>query len=405
MRTGVHVAFAPGSAGTRPIAGGELGERPPGELGWLASVLWPGADVRLAPPAEAKQRIAETYAVLPSAARPRLLAPLDVPAPVVRAIRSSVAWAPPARRLCSPSRAFASAVSPPLVVSYDRDPLPGELLVDHLRATFGRPDVILAIAFGEISPRRSPLVHVLTLDGDRLGLAKVGWSPRTRAALANEVSAIRSWIARVPRTFRVPSPVHEASWRGEGLVAVTAPLPRLETRRRGERLPPLEVTLEIARAGGVFVAPLDSTPWWRSVVRRCTSQAARVVLRWMHDLHGRRLLWHGSWHGDWTARNVTTRAGALYVEGWEHARDGVPFGLDPLHFHFQRELRSGTRAGRAAVTASRRSARALRALGVPSADQRLLMACYLAELVARAEEDGRDDPALLGQLRCWVARA
>jgi hypothetical protein len=133
----------------------------------------------------------------------------------------------------------------------------------------------------------------------------------------------------------------------------------------------------------------------------------------MRDLHGRRLIWHGSWHGDWTQRSMSTVDRVLYVSDWQHARDGVPLGLDLIHFAFESASRRRRSAEDASRLAIRRSARPLRALGVPRDDDALLAACHLAELLARAEEGRRHGtplrPGMLEDLRAglrrWVARA
>jgi hypothetical protein len=123
-------------------------------------------------------------------------------------------------------------------------------------------------------------------------------------------------------------------------------------------------------------------------------------------------MWHGSSHGDWAAQNMATVGGRLYVWDWERSADGVPLGLDAIHFVFQSELRRRRDVLRASRVAFARGRRTLRSLGVPRADDALLMAAYLAELLVRFEEGRRQGAvvrpempeALLQTLRHWVAR-
>lgn len=392
------------------------------DLTWLTSVLWPDADVRVSPKrVPPGERVAEAYAVVPSASRPRLLIPFSSPSlaePAMRRYNDAISAFASARREVEWRFATSSigwARFPPLVVFFDRDPRPDELLTHHVRDIFERPDAALAISFGSPRPNRKPTVQVLTLDGEVLGFGKVGWNEPTRAVIANEVAALRRLERDPPVGFRVPDLVHEGPWR-EHTLSITAPVPTCgRSRHRRGRMPPPEITREIARRGGIAVTPFASTPWWRSVHERGASadDSTRVVLRWMHDLHGRRLLWHGSWHGDWSPQNLATVDGVLYVWNWERARDGVPLGLDPIHFAFQSAMRRGRDVRRAVHVAMRRSALTLRALGVPSGDDPLLMACYLAELLVRFEEGRRYGAemrpgmleALLAELRRWVARS
>ena len=392
------------------------------DLSWLTGVLWPEADVVLSPTrVPPGRRVGEAFAVIPTASHPRLLVPFSSPAlaePAMRRYDDGMSAVARAGRSLG-WRLAASSVGwtrfPPLVVFFDREPRPDELLTQHLRSVLDRPDVVTAISFGPPRPNRKPVVQAMTLEGEVLGFGKVGWNDPTRALIRTEAAALRRWGRVRPQTFRVPRLMHEGPWRDHS-IAVTSPIPtdhRL-TGRPG-RMPSPEVTREIARSGGVSLMPLASTPWWRSVLDRGASggEPTRVVLRWLAELHGRRLMWHGSWHGDWAPQNMATVEGVLHVWDWERTLDGVPLGLDPLHFCFQLVFRSRANVSRAARVALARSAPALRALGVPSEDDALLMACYLAELLVRFEEGRRFGvamrsgmpEALLAELRRWVARA
>lgn len=411
-----------GSVGRRV---GLVGDRPGHrDLAWLASVLWPNADVELSPArVPPGRRVAEAYAVMPSAERPALLVPFASPALVDPAMRAndgdpgSVAGR--VRRSISVRAAASSAGRrrfPPFVVSYDRDPSPGELPTDALRRVLGRPDTALAISFGAPPPDEIPAVFVLSLDGEILGSAKVASTGATRALLRNDASALRRWAERPPRTFGVPRPIHHGEWFAGRDILVTAPLGAAGDRERHESdLPSADVLREIAATGGTGVMPLVDTPWWRSVLRRTAPAPPSVatVVRWMADLHGRRLVRHGSWHGDLVARNVTTIGGRLHVRGWERAADGAPLGLDAIHFHFQDAHRHPGDVARAARLADRRAKPTLRALGIPHHDDVLLSACHLAEVLLRfcdgghrhASEGAATSRALLDELRRWVGRA
>jgi hypothetical protein len=388
------------------------------DLAWLASVLWPEADVRLSPKAPPPgRRVAEAYAVLPNAHRPRLLVPLSAigvadagaRGPDVglsrlgatRAVATTLAASPPRR-----SRAIE------LVVYFDREPRADELLTQHLRGVFDRPDAALVISIGRHGADLLPVVRAVGLDGDPLGTAKVGWSPATRALVANEAAVLRRWARARPRSFTVPDLVDEGRWRHH-TVAVTSVIPEARRWTSWGRPPPVDVTREIARSGGIALAPLGSSPWWRSILGRARVGRAPVVLRWMNELHGRRLVWLGTSHGDWAPESMQTLAGRLHVWGWQWARDGTPLGLDPVGFAFRTAMRGRPDPSRASRRALRRGAAALRALGVPREDDPLVMACCLADLIVRSDpargerrvDDGPAVEAMLEELSRWVARA
>jgi hypothetical protein len=301
------------------------------DLAWLASVLWPEADVRLSPKAPPPgRRVAEAYAVLPNAHRPRLLVPLSAigvadagaRGPDVglsrlgatRAVATTLAASPPRR-----SRAIE------LVVYFDREPRADELLTQHLRGVFDRPDAALVISIGRHGADLLPVVRAVGLDGDPLGTAKVGWSPATRALVANEAAVLRRWARARPRSFTVPDLVDEGRWRHH-TVAVTSVIPEARRWTSWGRPPPVDVTREIARSGGIALAPLGSSPWWRSILGRARVGRAPVVLRWMNELHGRRLVWLGTSHGDWAPESMQTLAGRLHVARIGSRRVRVPDG-------------------------------------------------------------------------------
>ena len=382
------------------------------DLRWLTSVLWPDADVRLAPArVPPGRRVAEAYAVVPNASRPRLLVPFASPS-----VAADLTWMLGDGTMFARSRrAVASRLGrwsyPPLVVFFGRDPRPDELLTNRIREILDRPDVSLAVSWTGSGLDRIPVAHAVSLEGEILAVAKVGWSPPTRALVANEAAVLGRWAAARPAGFTVPTLLFEGAW-GARVLSVTTPDPparRRLGRRAGSLVEPIR---EIGRAGGIALAPLARTPWWRSALARASEDdALSTVLRWMADLHGRRLVWQGSAHGDWTTRNLSVVAGTLHVSGWEHARDGVPLGLDALHLAFEGRGRRDRERGLAIRPALGAARPTLRRLGIPREDDALLAACYLAERLLRmrgAAERGRwgtPRSPMLDQLRRWVGRA
>lgn len=383
------------------------------ELRWLTSLLWPAADVRLAPSrVPPGRRVAEAYSVVPNASCPRLLVPLVSPSvtdDLTRLIGGGTASIARARRAARARLGLWSY--PRLVVFFDRDPRPDELLTGRLREVFDRPDAMPAISWSGSGLDRIPIVHAVSLEGEILGVAKVGWSAPTRELVANEAAVLRYWERRRPRTFTVPTLVYDGRW-GEHVLTVATPDPKRDRRFVARGGYPIESLREVSRTGGIGLAPLTEMPWWPSAVRRAAGDPAmETVLRWMADLHGRRLVWHGSSHGDWTARTVRPAAGAMHVSGWEHAHDGVPLGLDAVHFAYEAARRRDRETGRAMRGALVRARPILRRLGIPRQDDDLLAACYLVERLIRARHSadrgrpGAARDAALDELRRRVGRA
>ncbi|MGZ4108710.1 MAG: hypothetical protein ACXVP7_03385 [Actinomycetota bacterium] len=350
--------------------------------------------------------MAEAYALVPNATRPELLVPFASP---------TAARHVTLRRdhLFARARSIASHLRmqfPPLVVFFTREPRHDELLTLRLRSIFDRPDAMLAISWKGRGPDRIPLVHVLTPEGELLGVAKLGWSDPTLKLVANEAAALRRWERRPPRTFTVPALIHESRWEEHGLT-VLSPVPMAERVRAARRSTPFEVVHEIAHSGGISLTQLGSTPWWRSLLDRASADPElTVILRWMTDLHGRRLMWHGSSHGDWAADNISAADGRFHVAGWERARDGAPLGLDPISFAVSRRNPRADRLRIRARAAIAEAAPALRRFAIPREDEDLLMACYLAERLVRTREHAAASPpprheAALDELRHWVGRA
>jgi hypothetical protein len=95
----------------------------------------------------------------------------------------------------------------------------------------------------------------------------------------------------------------------------------------------------------------------------------------------------GTWHGDWGPWNMRATPDRLLVWDWERSADGVPVGLDLLHFGYLTGVQDLRRPPAEAATASlRRAAPLLDALGQEPGAAELLLDLYLLELFCRASE-------------------
>jgi hypothetical protein len=129
------------------------------------------------------------------------------------------------------------------------------------------------------------------------------------------------------------------------------------------------------------------------------------------DGTGRRVGW-GSWHGDWTPWNCSSRrGGGVLVWDWERFAHGVPRGYDALHYELMRRLdgvQNPRPAHAAALVAD--APRLLRPFGGGAAadgrQARLVAVLYLAELARRYLRDDQEATGnRLARVHEWILPA
>jgi hypothetical protein len=405
-----------------------------GELQWLAEVLWgptPGVELVVGLLPSGFRRL-DGWVVLPDLRHPRVLVPLASRRAAAASVRqysdgmtrrARLAKAAVGTALRSGALQWLLRRRRQVVHAGMLDPLHGgppaggageTLLGDYLAETLGRRDLAAAIVLGPVRPNRKPVVQLLAPDGRPVGYMKVGWNDLTRRLVRNEARALRRLAERQPRTFTVPSLLHEGTWQGLD-VTVSSALPhRLWRRGRRYATPPLAVSREIAALGGVQTATLGASPWWEDLRRRldpvraaATGAAADALAGTLERLQQQAdtPLAFASWHGDWGPWNLRATADRLLVWDWERSGDGVPLGFDLLHFGYQTAFQ-GLRQppAEAAARSLRRAAPLLAELGQREEVGELLLTLYLLERVCRAAEaepsavTGRPDAAGAGLL-------
>jgi hypothetical protein len=405
-----------------------------GELQWLAEVLWgptPGVELVVGLVPSGFRRL-DGWVVLPDLRHPRVLVPLASRRAAAASVRqysdgmtrrARLAKAAVGTALRSGALQWLLRRRRQVVHAGMLDPLHGgppaggageTLLGDYLAETLGRRDLAAAIVLGPVRPNRKPVVQLLAPDGRPVGYMKVGWNDLTRRLVRNEARALRRLAERQPRTFTVPSLLHEGTWQGLD-VTVSSALPhRLWRRGRRYATPPLAVSREIAALGGVQTATLGASPWWEDLRRRldpvraaATGAAADALAGTLERLQQQAdtPLAFASWHGDWGPWNLRATADRLLVWDWERSGDGVPLGFDLLHFGYQTAFQ-GLRQppAEAAARSLRRAAPLLAELGQREEVGELLLTLYLLERVCRAAEaepsavTGRPDAAGAGLL-------
>jgi hypothetical protein len=383
------------------------------ELEWLREVLWgptPDVQVVVGRDLPAGFRPLAEWAILPDRRRPRVLVPLASRRTAAVAVRQYSDGMTQRARLAKalvglglrsggPQRLLArrGSVLRAGAAGGAVDAARGTLLHDYLAEALGRRDLAAAIVLGSVRLNRKPVLQLVDPAGEPVGYMKVGWNDLTRRLVRNE-AAMLARLAELPtQTFTAPRLLHHGQWH-ELEVTVSAALPhRLWRRGRRYRLPPLAASREIAALGGVERATLGDSPWWRGLQRRlapirerATDRAAAVLAAVLETLGrqaaGSRLAF-GTWHGDWGPWNMRATPDRLLVWDWERSGDGVPVGLDLLHFGYLTGVQGLRRPPAAAAAASLRGAAPLlRDLGQEPEAAELLLDLYLLELFCRASE-------------------
>ena len=99
--------------------------------------------------------------------------------------------------------------------------------------------------------------------------------------------------------------------------------------------PPRDATHELALGGDVTRSALGESDWWARHAARASTRSAPTWTPPPTPSRPRRATCcsrFGRGHGDWTPWNMRRVDGRLVVWDWERSRDGVPVGLDALHY-------------------------------------------------------------------------
>jgi hypothetical protein len=361
-----------------------------------------GAD---APPG---YRVAERYAVVPSAGRARFLVPLldrrSAAASVsaynalrpakVRLTRTALAAA---LRVGGAQRILRDELSVCVPSDADDDDAARWLLGEHLRGVFGEPSVHAAIGVGRPGPFRKPVLQAFRPDGRVLGYVKAGWNDVTRGLVHTEADMLAACADEPPTSMLVPALRGRGRWRDLETV-IAAPLPESVRRYRPrEATPPIEATLEVAGLFGRATERLAESAYWSKAVAsvrglrgRVDDDVADAVDGYAAETarrHGAVELSFGAWHGDWAPWNMAKLDGRLVVWDWEHGSRRVPLGFDPLHFHFQLAFIADEQPlARSLVRARGAGGAALAGLGLSSAQADAVVASHLLEVFLRYQE-------------------
>jgi hypothetical protein len=359
----------------------------------VARLLWPDPwgtpyVTRVSPSPGLAHRDAYLF---PSARRPRLLVPADLPAASTMLQRlgsGRSALVGPARALLERSvrsRAFPLARWPILrVAGTDPD---ADSIENHLADCLGT-DVRVGVLLGTRRVNQKPVLQVFRRDGTLLGFAKVGHNDLTAALVRREADSLASVGEHHPRSFRIPRLLHHGRWGGLEILVMsplsTSPRPRVTRATR------VAAMRELAALPGVTSGSLADSRFWARLGsttqlladtpdgRRLQAAVAAIERR-----DGAAHVTLGGWHGDWGRWNMGMGEGVLQLWDWERYDPEVPVGFDGLHYAAQ-SVRPGDGAERRQEDTFLRSVPdLLTELGVPPGLHDLTLRLYLLEMAVR----------------------
>lgn len=371
-----------------------------------ARVIWPRAtriEVTRSPRPGPGQR---DYALLPHAAGPRWLLPVDAPA-TAGALRGQ-------------ETGVRRAASEALARSH-RGGVARLLPVRRLRVTDGHDDCLVSVLSTAVAPgsavamrlgswdhARSLVARVLDPAGRTLAFGKVGIDAHGRASVDAEWRNLTHVASAGLRHIVVSEPRGRHHWCGLDLLLVSPLVPSGAPSPPGSELP-VEAMLELARLGGPRTAPLSHSAWWSSVQERLErvedpglrAELAACAAAWSTVGLGTRVPL-GPWHGDWTAWNMAWDGPRVLLWDWEHFAPDVPVGFDLLH-HLAQGLRVsvGTGATAEAQWRSQADQALTRHVRLGAGARDVLRAAYLLEVNLRFVLDRQGTAQAADRRRGW----
>ena len=329
------------------------------------------------------------FSILFSARRPRLLVPIDTAA-ASAAMRREIAadsWFKVVGRTI-----VAAVVASPIRRLVFRDmltiePIGTRRIEDHLGDALAMPADRLRFALPQGAPRANgkPVLDLLTVEGARLGFAKISTSPLSARLVRAEVRTLRQLSQAALCHVDVPTVLHAGLWHGHEILIQSA----LPTGRGRRQDLPVDAMREVARIAGITTVRIERSRWLvelRQQASRLPSPDRERLLALTEAFEARHTaitLDFGSWHGDWGPWNMAWSAGRPQVWDWERFTTGVPVALDAVHFTAHTALRRLGRLDLAAHTLRQRAMPALRRLGLGEFAIRPTIDAYLLEIACR----------------------
>lgn len=342
--------------------------------------LWPGGEVELV---RGRSRSGTSFALLPSASHPRMLAPVVPRAAAAAAMgRYSLAL--------TKGETLARMAATPLLGMFGSGVLsqwrvqaqPGQdTLVERLSGFFNEP-VTFALTIGKPRANRKPVLQVFDRKGRTLAFVKVGDSAVSSELVEAEARALEQLDGRLVG-FEVPKLLALTDWAGMRLLLMSP----LELRPQALVRPPdlpLAAMASFSLQLGHRTAPLREVPQWQRLrVARFTTDSGIELIDLVDRIEqlaqGAPDFVVGTWHGDWTAWNTARHGAQVQLWDFERFETGVVHGLEGFHYAVNEAT---SRHGATVPVILGGLERAHRAMGA-GPQRGLLAAVYLVAILER----------------------
>jgi hypothetical protein len=220
------------------------------------------------------------------------------------------------------------------------EPIANSLLA-YLKQVFGQKNLYFAASLGTPGPHRKPVLQVLMPDGTILGYVKLGWNEQTNTLVHNEAQLLRRLGEAPPRSFTLPTLLHEGQCDGRLLCVMSPPAAKAKAAPRVLTLQYLGVQRELAALHTSWISLKASRfradllqhieavqhPYYRHILQ----QGICVAEAWLGE---QPLPFHLS-HGDFTPWNTRSLKQHLFLFDWEYSVAEHPPGYDLFHFAVQ----------------------------------------------------------------------
>ncbi|MSO38535.1 MAG: hypothetical protein EXQ69_09865 [Acidimicrobiia bacterium] len=262
-------------------------------------------------------------------------------------------------------------------------------LVRWLENALNVQDLVVVSLLGPPRPNDKPVLQVLDSSGATLAWAKVGWTPLTRQLVEHETQMLNTLTDR-ELPFDVPLPIASTIIDGYS-IALHSALP-VWTAGRKRCSPKVDwLTVAVSSTGTLTTEPFGETEYLAGLNKRIelvASVDARATLSHVVDRlvgeHASVPLKCGRSHGDLSAWNLDWRSDKVLVWDWERAQDGLPVGIDAIHYAVQQKSRLSL-----ADLARAEALRCAVPVGQVLTAAPILERAYFLELFLRREEEHR----------------
>lgn len=321
------------------------------EVGKICDILWPNATfVRHRSPqplVPLEGRRAWTFTILPSVRMPRWLSGSGSPHAAADALRPrDDAGHGLQRMFYAAARAMVRTGAQSWRGWHRVSVIQNEADVDT--SVLGWLEQVLDVGDLQVTlplmPRRNhakPVVRLAEARGGRVWFAKIGWNDLTRRLVRHEARTLQRLAGIDLDRVLVPGVQRHDTFKDLEVLLMEALPPHRGAPRRGPSIPAAAHFAEIATAFGVENRPLSTAPAVREILYDTVggplgSRFSAAATRAAENLDVVAPI--GAWHGDWVVQNMAWHGDRIALWDWEHFREGVPLGIDLLHYHFQTRL-------------------------------------------------------------------